>query len=164
MKARIKFLIYLFIIFVFVLFTLLIFHKLKLTSPGLQTPPIPTPTLMPIPSIQPMGKINISGIMVNNFLEYSKQPDRRGDYIVINNQSFQVVYLSAGNQFIITILYSPFPQVREQAEKSFLQSLGITRKSACLLNVSVGTPKFANPSYAGKSYPLSFCGNKNSPH
>lgn len=82
---------------------------------------------------------------------------RPNDGVIFQNASLEIVSFKQGKEFVISILGSPFATVREQAEEKFLEVLGLTREEACQLEVSLRTPRFANPDYAWQSYPLSFC-------
>ena len=80
-----------------------------------------------------------------------------GDVVFSETDSSQLVYHPKDNFFLISILDSPFESARLAAEQQFLQSLEISESEACKLNVSVTTPRFANPEEAGRNYKLSFC-------
>lgn len=120
---------------------------------------LPTPTPVQIPQISPK-KINISGVQTNDFLSSPKEVNKNGDVLFAETPKYQLVYLQNFNQFIVSILSSPFETIKKEAEIEFLHRLGITENEACKLNVSVTTPYFANPDYSGKNWPLSFCENK----
>lgn len=128
-----------------------------------QKPPFPTPTPVAIPrrpTAPPKEKINISGVLVNNFLQNPKRVDKSGDIFILETQEYRLIYFSKYNSFLISIFSSPFPKVKKQAEEDFLRALGISEIESCRLNVSVTTPYFANPDYSGKDWSLSFCENK----
>ncbi len=113
--------------------------------------PIPTPVRIPA------QKINISGVEVNNFLAFPIATNVKGDALFVKEEDYQIVYLKPFNQFVISILGSPFNSVRKKAEARFLTNLNISQEQACKLKVQVSTPNFANPDYAGRKYVLSFC-------
>src|SRR4030042_1347158 len=69
----------------------------------------------------------------------------------------KIAYIPVDKSFLISILDNPFEDVKKEAEKAFLQKLGITQEDACLMNVNIATNIRINPSYAGKNYKLSFC-------
>lgn len=123
---------------------------------------LPTVNPTPIPTIPvfitPVGdKINISGITVNDFRKTPVEVNDKNDTLIVDNEKFQIVYLAQFNKFLITILSSPFEQVRKEGELEFLKVLGISQEDACKLTVEVNTTQFANPDFSGTAFPLSFC-------
>lgn len=134
-------------------------------SPQLTPTSFPTfikrPTFTPAPTISrsptSWEKINISGVEVYNFYKTAKTINLQKDMLIIENDKFQIVYLPKFGKFLLSISSSPFPAVRREAEEEFLKVLKVDKKDACRLNVSVNTPYFANPDFAGKDFPLSFC-------
>lgn len=80
--------------------------------------------------------------------KYATFPDREG---------YQIFYFEDLEQFLISITASPFEQYRLRAEIDFLESLNISQREACSLDVVITTPARDNPEYAGKEYELSFC-------
>lgn len=122
--------------------------------PSIPTPIIPTPT----PVDKTSSSISIYGVTVNNFYKTAQPVDTEGDVQLEKVQnSYQILYLPQFNEFLISILGSPFDTIRTQAENELLSQLGISQQQACQLNVSEGTPQRINPNEAGISYPLSFC-------
>lgn len=122
-------------------------------SPTQITPdPFPTPT--PIES-GVKNKIPIGTVEVNNFLEDPIQTNPSGDALLLDNDSYRIVYIAVTKEFLIRILTTPFEQKRQEAERAFLSTLGITQEQACQLNVSVFPP--INEDQLENSYPLSFC-------
>lgn len=103
-------------------------------------------------------KIIISGIPLNNFYKKNKQILPSGEVLIENTQDYHFVYFPKNYEFLISIQNKPFEEVRYKAENKFLEEIGIDRKAVCSLNVSVTTPNSINPEFAGKIYPLSFCG------
>jgi len=81
----------------------------------------------------------------------------RGDKVFLEKNDYHFTYYAGADSFLIGIFNSPFEEVREKAEEEFLDVLFISEREACELNVSITTPRFANPGQFGKSYPLSFC-------
>ncbi|OGG27085.1 hypothetical protein A2960_03010 [Candidatus Gottesmanbacteria bacterium RIFCSPLOWO2_01_FULL_39_12b] len=128
-----------------------------------------TPTLIPYPTLYKRAipsvftpdtsgnKIKISDTWVNNFYETGRKIEDGNDVVIKENSNYKLIYQNPFKLFIVNVLSSPFEKVRAEAEEEFIKSLGITRVESCRLNVRVGTPFFANPEYAKKSYPLSFC-------
>lgn len=120
--------------------------------------PTPTPVTASSSLTPPAdAKINISGIFVNNFLQNPIRTDKSNDVYLVENKKYQIVYLALYNQFLISIQGSPFIDNKKMAEDDLLKTLGISQEQACVLNVSINTPYFANPDYSGKNFPLSFC-------
>lgn len=129
---------------------------------------IGTPTYSPVPSgnlptsstsfQKPKGqKIVISGIEVNNFYNKNPQINQREDVTFVDTSKFQILYFSQENEFLISIMDSPFETVRLEAERQFLKELGINEENACGLKVTISTPGFVNPEESGRNYKLSFC-------
>jgi len=118
----------------------------------------PSPTTSPSSIIKPKGeKINVTGVSINNIYNSEIRTNTRGDTLFLENTDYKILFFSKEEQFLLSIIGSPFNKKREQAEQSFLQTLGIDKDSACKLNVVVNTPSFANPDESGKNYKLSFC-------
>lgn len=105
-------------------------------------------------------KMEIKGIKVNNVYKNPIILNRKNDVTFFKNDKYEFVYLPYYQVFIITIVGSPFQMYIKPAEEEFIKALGISKEQACKLNVELGTVVFANPDYAGKTYPLSFCRNK----
>jgi hypothetical protein len=100
----------------------------------------------------PPAKIVVGeGIFVNNFKATSEKMPGGDDEI------YDIIYFDRPDSFLISILSSDFDFAREQAEKVFLEQLGIGEAEACLLNVTVNTPAFINPDLGGQNFGLSFC-------
>lgn len=127
---------------------------LENTSKQAPIPSSPNPTA--VPSRTP-EKINISGVEVNNFLDGGTVINNNKDTQFIKTSEYQVIYLPQFNQFIITILSTPFLTVRQTAEEEFLQKTGVTQEQACRLDVTIGTTYDVDPINAGTNFPLSFC-------
>jgi hypothetical protein len=119
----------------------------------------PTQKITPTPTLYiPTGKkIELEGIAVNDIYAKPLMTNNENDVKFAENSNYEFVYLSKYHKFLITILGSPFMSLVKPAEEDFVKVLGITYNQACKLNVDVGTVAFANPDYAGKRFPLSFC-------
>lgn len=136
-----------------------------------ETEPFPTPIFFPtitsssetavIPTIKlpPIkgGKLVIAGVEVEDFLKTPAKVNARGDVWFVAGKTYHLIYYPNSTKFLISILVAPFAKVREEAEKEFLDQLGIVEGEACRLDVVLTTPYFANPDFAGKTYGLSFC-------
>ena len=94
---------------------------------------------------------------VNNFFNENTKVNSRGDTLIVNAENYHITYFSKEDQFLISILASPFEEVRKVAEIDFIQTLGIDKETACKIGVIITTPSFANKDEAGKNYNLSFC-------
>ena len=132
------------------------------TSQGPKVLPTPTPTPYPrityIPTITlAKNKIVINNIEINNFYPEVKYSSKYGEMVVAENDDFQIVYHSKTKQFLISITSAPFATLRQKAEQELLDILDLTGTQACNLDVVVTTVQFANPEFAGQSFPLSFC-------
>ena len=76
---------------------------------------------------------------------------------VENNAPFTITQDLATSAYLISIVQSPFEEVRQKAEVAFLEKLNIDKEAACKLKVNITTMRFANPNQAGQTFPLSFC-------
>ena len=47
--------------------------------------------------------------------------NERGDVTFVDRQNFQILYFSNENEFLISILDSPFEENRQEAEKEMLK-------------------------------------------
>src|SRR4030042_5618948 len=123
----------------------------------LETPsPIPTTTPKPL-NIPESPKIKVSGVEANNFYNEAIIIGDDGYALFEKTSKYKIAYIPVDKSFLISILDNPFEDVKKEAEKAFLQKLGITQEDACLMNVNIATNIRINPSYAGKNYKLSFC-------
>lgn len=123
-------------------------------------PATPRPTLESSPTPIPSApEIEISGTKVSNFYKTAARIGKSGDIYIKNNnpKKYRIMYQQPFNQFMISILASPFTEIRLEAEQDFLSQLNITKQEACSLNVIIVTQSFVNPDYSDKSYKLSFC-------
>ncbi len=151
---------FLVLLFVFIISIITIFFLSQSKNKPAPVPPLLTPIPTPSLTLPAGGKINISGVLVNNFFLSAKETTNRGDILIKDQGLYQFVYFSPENKFLISILSSPFSEVRSEAEGDFLKFLGVSQPDACRLGVDITTPYFANPDYAGTIYRLSFCENK----
>lgn len=141
-------------IILFLLFVWLLF----LRTEGVKEPsrPVsPTPTIFP--ASQTRSRTIISGVEVNDPTDKPLEKNGTGDVLFAQDAEYQLVYLPTFQEFNITVLASPFEQVRTRAEEAFLASLGISKEDACRLNVTLGTIFAINPNESGTTYDLSFC-------
>lgn len=122
-------------------------------SPGVSEEVIPTVVI----SLPPTEKVIINKIAVKNFFPKASQVNPYGDYLLAKNSEYKILYEAQFNLFLISVVSSPFEEIKKKAESEFLKLLEITPVDACSLNVSVTTPLFANREEAGRSYKLSFC-------
>lgn len=115
---------------------------------------LPTPTPVPVQS-EINNKISIGSVEVNNFLENPLQTNPSGDALLVDNDTFRIVYIAITNEFLIRVLTQPFEPIRQEAENTFLEKLGVTKEQACQLKVTVFQP--INKEAFEDSYRLSFC-------
>lgn len=92
-----------------------------------------------------------------NALSKTMKVNARGDVLLVDKPEYQIIYFQKEDQFLISILKSPFEAIREEAEDEFLQITKADQETLCKLDVVLTTPSFANPSLAGKIVYLSFC-------
>ena len=105
-----------------------------------------------------VGKISIVGVEVNDFRKSAKLVNSEGDVLIETNSEFQMVYLPAFTQFIITAYGPNYSESRQKAEIEFLKRLGIRQDQACRLTVFVTFMDPADPRSGDKgNYNLSFC-------
>lgn len=79
------------------------------------------------------------------------------DMEVLATSDYHILYFGKTNEFLISITGTPFDRARNDAERALLQALNISEEKACTFLVTISTPLFANPQYAGQSFGLSFC-------
>lgn len=102
-------------------------------------------------------KMMLGGVQMNNLYTLAKETDPNGNLVFPSPPEYKLLYLTQYQQFLITIIGSPFPKMRREAEEDFLLLIGVGKDEACKLDVVISTPFSANPDFAGESYPLSFC-------
>lgn len=102
-------------------------------------------------------KIKISGIEIKNVYKNPVSLNQAGDVVFFKEANYQFSYQPQFKKFIISLLTSSFWEEKKKAEEDFIQSLMITKKDACWLNVEVIAPRFAGSAEEGRIYPLSFC-------
>jgi hypothetical protein len=74
-----------------------------------------------------------------------------------NTGGYKISYFSKTQEYLISVLKSPFSYYRTQAEIAFLKEVGIASDEACLKKITITTPSFINPEEAGQIYKLSYC-------
>ena len=91
--------------------------------------------------------------------DFTKSPARvDGDTTVIaENNNYSIVYFTADQSFLITILSDPAQAGRIAAEQELLVKLNVTQDEACKLKVALTVPAGVDEQLAGKDYGLSFC-------
>jgi hypothetical protein len=125
-----------------------------ITDEGAGTASFPTVSLDKLPRGKTMV---ISGVEVKNFVNDGKILNQYGDIEISNTANYQITYHLPENKFLISVAGSPFFSNASLAENELLRILEIDEESACRLDVSITTPRFANPDEAGGVYGLSFC-------
>ncbi len=79
-------------------------------------------------------------------------------YVLYETTDFSIVYFAQAEQFLISLLNAQnLTASQEQAEARFLELTGISRTSACTVQVSVEIPFRVDFERSGE-YELSFCG------
>jgi hypothetical protein len=136
-----------------ILIILFVVYKFLSASKPTNINPVTTPT----PTIPQGATIEISGTPLNNIYKGSKIDNQRDVFFIDEPGKYQVVFLEKFNTFLISILGSPFEELRQDAEKALLIKTGLSQAEACKLDIQTTTPSYVNPDYAGRSYPLSFC-------
>lgn len=81
----------------------------------------------------------------------------QGDRLLKENPNYHLVFSPEFNQYLISVLGSPFEKYRQEAENELMNVLQIDTKTACQLKIVITTPFFANPDESGRFYKLSFC-------
>lgn len=145
---------------ILIVFTSFLSSKDKggIKSTQLKQTPTPFPTIhFDLPEIPDTEKIEISGVEVKNFYKGAVNIGQIGEALIVNKVEYTITYYPLDNAFLIVILRWPFEEIREKAEQDFLESLSLTKNQACKLAVYITTPRYANPGYEGKNWPLSFC-------
>jgi len=101
--------------------------------------------------------IEISGVKVADFINKSTNGKSQNFYTIYQTPDYHLFYIPDQELFYVSITSYPYNEFRPLAEKQLLQSLGITREEACMLNVDLTTTTRANPDKAGEVYGSSFC-------
>lgn len=70
---------------------------------------------------------------------------------------FEMSFYPEDQGFIITLLNPDLKKSRDEAEKEFLEALGIDKSQACFLKISLGTTSDISEKTAGRNFGLSFC-------
>lgn len=115
--------------------------------------------ISPTPTDIPWAKtVEIDGVKTRDFLSHPIRANARGDVLFVKNENYQLVYLSNYKQFLIDISTSS-ADIREQAEKEFMNKLGISKTEACRLDVVVSSLYVPNPNLSMPRKTLTFCNN-----
>lgn len=88
---------------------------------------------------------------------FPKVIDDKGTTRMYENGSFSITFFPSYQEYVISVRKSPFETYRQLAEQAFLQVTSLNQTQACMYNVKVVTPHFANPQLAGQQFSLSFC-------
>jgi len=104
------------------------------------------------------SKLSKVEIAKNNALSRVLKEDKENNtFILANKPDYQIIYFKKNDEFLISILKSPFEQLRKTAEEEFFEMTESDKTTICQLNVVITTPLFANPELAGQIFHLSFC-------
>lgn len=95
----------------------------------------------------------MGAVEVNNFYKSARGFD--GDALVVSSASnYRIFYNAENSAFGVLLIGSDLGRARTEAEKEFLDKLGILQKEACKLDVMVYS---ADPAFGGTAKRLSFC-------
>lgn len=102
-------------------------------------------------------------VAINDIRKTAVSQDASGNVVVKSTADYDVLFFDYAQEksFLIT-LTNPTADVdtaRNEAEDDFLKILGVNKKQACLLKVSLTVPISVNERLAGIDYGLSFCSN-----
>jgi len=133
----------------------IIARKEELQKKTLQTP-MPSPTQIPY-LIPESATIEVGGVEVNNFYKDAILTGNDGYALFDKTPKYKIAYIPVDQSFLISIIDNPFEAVRKEAERAFLQKLGVNQENACQLRVNIATNVRVDPTHAGQNYKLSFC-------
>jgi hypothetical protein len=124
------------------------------TSPGSTTTNIGNEELLTI-------KTKSGNVPVLNFYNQpqSRIIDPQNDVMIFETSTYGGMYLTVDSSFNILITKGTLREERKKAEAEFLNKLGISQETACLLSVHVGVTRDADEYASGQNYGLSFCPN-----
>jgi len=160
-------------IVIFIAFGLLLILAIILVissknKPARDSQPVPSQPSFPRPttfSTPPPGdeKMPVNtpkgAVEINNLYKDPAKTLSQSGVGFIRNPDYYMSYYPEDQGFIITILNPNIEQSRIDAEKDFLQFVGITEEQACLLKVTLNVPFDVNAKASGPNYGLSFCPN-----
>jgi hypothetical protein len=98
------------------------------------------------------GDVDVQNIYKNSLGDLSQSGVAFED-----NDEYYIAYYPEDQGFIIALESPNIQNARTDAEKDFLDTLGITQEQACKLKVSLTVPMSVNAKAAGGNYGLSFC-------
>jgi hypothetical protein len=104
-------------------------------------------------------KTSQGNVDVQNIYKNSAEDLSQSGVAFRDNDEYYIAYYPEDQGFIIAIEDSNIQKARTDAEKDFLDTLGITQDQACKLKVSLTVPMSVNARAAGGNYGLSFCSN-----
>lgn len=70
---------------------------------------------------------------------------------------YEIYYYANENKIGVSLLSEPISIARELAEEDLIDMLRLSKESLCNQEISVTTPRFASPEFAGRELGLSFC-------
>lgn len=123
----------------------------------------------PVPSIPENEQMVVRGVSEpvtvrdvtlpprNNPAEKPNVIDQQGDVLMKQAPSYDILYFSGDQSFLITLKDQNLQAARDAAEADLLQRLQVGRKEACKVQVIVGVPYDVSPQASGQDYNLSFC-------
>ena len=105
-----------------------------------------------------LAALTAIGFFVRN--SFFSAPEIRQDFsnvVFEKSSNFDIGYYPDVNQFVVLLQNQNFDQTRKEAEKAFLDSLQISKRQACQLNVYLGVSLETNFGLSGRDFGLSFC-------
>jgi len=93
----------------------------------------------------------------NSFFSAPETEQNFSNVIFEKSSNFDIGYYPDVNQFVVLLQNQNLDQAREEAEKAFLDSLQISKRQACQLNVYLGVSLETNFGLSGRDFGLSFC-------
>ena len=131
-----------------------------LKKENMQNPPLQTTFTEPTGSDERMTLSTVNGdIEINNLYKNSVAKLYHNGVLFKQTPDFEMSFYPDDQGFIISLLNPDLQKARNEAEKAFLETLGISKEQTCLLKISLGVTADINEKAAGQNYGLSFCPN-----
>ena len=127
---------------------------------NIQSPPPQTTFTEPTGSDEKMTLSTVNGdIKINNLYKNPVATLYHNGVLFQQTPDFEMSFYPDDQGFIISLLNPDLQKARNEAEKAFLETLGISKEQACLLKISLGVTADISEKAAGQNYGLSFCPN-----
>lgn len=101
------------------------------------------------------GDVSINNIQKNPVQKIAFD----GSVVFGKTNDYEMSYYPPDQGFIITLQNSDLTTARTEAEKDFIDALGISDEQGCLLKVTLNVPFDVSQKASGRNYGLSFCPN-----